>query len=108
MSCQAGVSSFIDLDLKLLGYLFMVQYSSEQPQVKTILARHEQGAAIMADAYARASGKPAVAPSTPYNGFTAMPHAVEASGDGDKVIGMGDHFPDFLREPSKPKRGGKN
>ena len=29
------------------------------------------------------------------------------SGGGDKVIGMGDHFPDFLREPSKPKRGGK-
>jgi len=29
------------------------------------------------------------------------------SGDGDKVIGMGDHFPDFLREPSKPERGGK-
>ena len=30
------------------------------------------------------------------------------SGGGDKVIGMGDHFPDFLREPSKPKRGGKS
>ena len=30
------------------------------------------------------------------------------SGDGDKVIGMGDHFPDFLREPSKPKRGDKS
>ncbi len=24
--------------------------------------------------------------------------------DGDKVIGMGDHFPDFLREPVRPKR----
>ena len=30
------------------------------------------------------------------------------SGDSDKVIGMGDHFPDFLREPSRPKRGGKS
>ena len=29
------------------------------------------------------------------------------SGNSDKVIGMGDHFPDFLREPSKPNRGGK-
>ena len=28
------------------------------------------------------------------------------SGDGEKVIGMGDHFPDFLREPVRPKRGG--
>ncbi len=28
------------------------------------------------------------------------------SGDGDKVIGMGDHFPDFLRDPVRPKRGG--
>ena len=29
-------------------------------------------------------------------------------GDSDKVIGMGDHFPDFLREPGRPKRGGKS
>ena len=29
-----------------------------------------------------------------------------SSAEGDKVIGMGDHFPDFLREPTKPKRGG--
>ena len=34
------------------------------------------------------SGKPAVAPSTPYNGFTAMPHAIEADGDGDEVFVM--------------------
>ena len=28
--------------------------------------------------------------------------------DADKVIGMGDHFPDFLREPAEPKRGDKD
>jgi hypothetical protein len=27
---------------------------------------------------------------------------------GNKVIGMGDHFPDFLREPVEPKRGDKD
>ncbi len=31
----------------------------------------------------------------------------DEGGDGDKVVGMGDHFPDFLREPARPKRGGR-
>ena len=30
------------------------------------------------------------------------------SADSDKVIGMGDHFPDFMRDPVRPKRGGKS
>ena len=30
------------------------------------------------------------------------------SGEGGKVVGMGDHFPDFLRDPGAPRRGGKN
>ena len=30
----------------------------------------------------------------------------DSSGGSDKVVGMGDHFPDFLRDPVKPKRGG--
>ena len=34
------------------------------------------------------SGKPTEAPCTPYNGFTAMPHAIEVSGDGDEVFVM--------------------
>ena len=29
------------------------------------------------------------------------------SADSDKVLGMGDHFPDFMQEPVRPKRGGK-
>ena len=38
------------------------------------------------------------------------PEAADENGDDkfggdDKVIGMGDHFPDFLREPVRPKRG---
>ena len=43
----------------------------------------------------------------PKGSDTADKSRRDDSGDSDKVIGMGDHFPDFLREPRKPKRGGR-
>src|SRR5205823_6404280 len=40
------------------------QHLPEHPRLKHILVRHEQGAAHMADGYARASGRPGVAFAT--------------------------------------------
>ena len=41
------------------GQIFQLLYGKED-RIKTILVRHEQAAAIMADVYGRATGKPAV------------------------------------------------
>ncbi|MCP4356638.1 MAG: thiamine pyrophosphate-binding protein, partial [Chloroflexi bacterium] len=40
------------------------------PTIKTITVRHEQGAAFMADGYARATGKPAAIITLPGPGLT--------------------------------------
>ena len=37
----------------------------DEPGIRMVTTRHEQGAAHMADGYARASGKPGVAPVVP-------------------------------------------
>ncbi len=55
----------------------------DQPQLRHITTRHEQGAAYMADGYARASGKPGVFITTTgpgaFNSLTAMGEAYASS-----------------------------
>jgi acetolactate synthase-1/2/3 large subunit len=57
------------------------------PTIKTITVRHEQGAAFMADGYARASGKPAAVITLPGPGLTnAMTGLGEAFYDSSPVL----------------------
>ncbi len=56
---EAGVEYVFGIPGGGTGQIFQLLYGKE-PRIKTILVRHEQVAAIMADAYGRATGKPAV------------------------------------------------
>ncbi|MCP4357956.1 MAG: thiamine pyrophosphate-binding protein, partial [Chloroflexi bacterium] len=57
------------------------------PTIKTITVRHEQGAAFMADGYARATGKPAAIITLPGPGLTnAMTGLGEAFYDSSPVL----------------------
>ena len=55
---EAGIEYVFGIPGGSTGAIYDSLYS--RPGVKAILARHEQGAAIMADAYGRATGRPAV------------------------------------------------
>ena len=54
----------------------------------------------------RATPEKAVRERRPRDSGRAKSGGHGNSGDSDKMIGMGDHFPDFLLDPIKPKRGG--
>ena len=56
---EAGVQYVFGIPGGGTGQIYNSLYGKED-RIKTILCRHEQTAAIMADAYARATGKPAV------------------------------------------------
>ncbi len=56
---EAGVEYVFGIPGGGTGQIFNLLYGKED-RIKTILVRHEQAAAIMADAYGRATGKPAV------------------------------------------------
>ena len=56
---EAGVEYVFGIPGGGTGQIFDMLHD-ESDRIKTILVRHEQVAAIMADAYARATGKPAV------------------------------------------------
>ncbi len=57
------------------------------PTIKTVTVRHEQGAAFMADGYARATGKPAAILTLPGPGLTnAMTGLGEAFYDSSPVL----------------------
>ena len=56
---EAGVEYVFGIPGGGTGQIFGLLYGKED-RIKTILVRHEQIAAIMADAYGRATGKPAV------------------------------------------------
>ena len=56
---EAGIDCVFGIPGGGTGQIFSLLYGKED-RIKTILVRHEQSAAIMADAYARATGKPAV------------------------------------------------
>ena len=56
---EAGVEYVFGIPGGGTGQIFQLLYGRED-RIKTILVRHEQVAAIMADAYGRATGKPAV------------------------------------------------
>ena len=56
---EAGVEYVFGIPGGGTGQIFQLLYGRED-RIKTILVRHEQAAAIMADAYGRATGKPAV------------------------------------------------
>ena len=56
---EAGITHVFGIPGGGTGQIYNALYD-KQNRVKTILARHEQGAAIMADAYGRATGRPAV------------------------------------------------
>ena len=54
---EAGVEYVFGIPGGGTGAIYNSLY--DRPAVKPILVRHEQGAAIMADAYGRATGRPA-------------------------------------------------
>ena len=56
---EAGVEYVFGIPGGGTGQIFQLLYGRED-RIRVVLARHEQAAAIMADAYGRASGKPAV------------------------------------------------
>ena len=56
---EAGVEYVFGIPGGGTGQIFQLLHGKED-RIKTILVRHEQAAAIMADAYGRATGKPAV------------------------------------------------
>ena len=56
---EAGVEYVFGIPGGGTGQIYQLLYGRED-RIKVILARHEQTAAIMADAYGRATGKPAV------------------------------------------------
>ena len=56
---EAGVEYVFGIPGGGTGQIYNLLYGKED-RIKTILVRHEQAAAIMADAYGRATGKPAV------------------------------------------------
>lgn len=56
---EAGIDYVFGIPGGGTGQIFNLLYGKED-RIKTILVRHEQSAAIMADAYARATGRPAV------------------------------------------------
>ena len=56
---EAGVEYVFGIPGGGTGQIFQLLHGKED-RIKTILVRHEQVAAIMADAYGRATGKPAV------------------------------------------------
>jgi acetolactate synthase-1/2/3 large subunit len=55
---EAGIEYVFGIPGGGTGQIFQI-LESKQDRIKTLLVRHEQVAAIMADAYGRASGKPA-------------------------------------------------
>ena len=55
---EAGIEYVFGIPGGGTGQIFQV-LETKQDRIKTILVRHEQVAAIMADAYGRAAGKPA-------------------------------------------------
>ena len=56
---EAGIEYVFGIPGGGTGQIFQLLHGKED-RIKVILARHEQTAAIMADAYGRATGKPAV------------------------------------------------
>ncbi len=56
---EAGIDHVFGIPGGGTGQIFQV-LETKKDRIKTILVRHEQAAAIMADAYGRAAGKPAV------------------------------------------------
>ena len=56
---EAGVEYVFGIPGGGTGQIFQLLHGKED-RIKTVLVRHEQAAAIMADAYGRATGKPAV------------------------------------------------
>lgn len=56
---EAGIDHAFGIPGGGTGQIFASLYGAEG-RIRTILTRHEQAAAIMADAYGRATGKPAV------------------------------------------------
>ena len=79
----------IELVLGIPGLYSMPIFDAlyRHPTIQTITVRHEQGAAFMADGYARATGKPAAVLTLPGPGLTnAMTGLGEAFCDSSPVL----------------------
>jgi thiamine pyrophosphate-dependent acetolactate synthase large subunit-like protein len=62
--------------------LAMLDVLRETPQIRFVLTRHEQGAAFMAHAFARFSGRPAVVTATEGPGITNLATGIAAAWKG--------------------------
>src|SRR6185436_3772650 len=62
--------------------LALLDVLRETPQIRFVLTRHEQGAAFMAHAFARFSGRPAIVTATEGPGITNLATGIAAAFKG--------------------------
>ncbi len=74
MVCESLIREGVDLIFGIPGGAILPLYQTlpEYPQIRHVLCRHEQGATMAADGYARATGKVGVAWATSGPGATNM------------------------------------
>ncbi len=91
MVCESLIREGVDVVFGLPGGAILPLYQTmpEYPQIKHILVRHEQGAAMAADGYFRASGKVGVAFATSGPGATNLVTGIAcASMDSSAMVAI--------------------
>ena len=91
MVCESLIREGVDVVFGLPGGAILPLYQTmpQYPQIKHILVRHEQGAAMAADGYFRASGKVGVAFATSGPGATNLVTGIaSASMDSSAMVAI--------------------